>query len=57
MTLNLFEHKLMFFFQGVFSTFVLLWAINKVVPIRMDPNEELLGADLMEHKINHNSVN
>jgi hypothetical protein len=22
----------------------------------MDPNEELLGADLMEHRINHNSV-
>jgi ammonium transporter, Amt family len=42
--------------QGVFSTFVLLWIINKIVPIRMDPNEELIGADLMEHRINHTSV-
>lgn len=41
---------------GVFSTFILLWVINKIVPIRMDPNEELLGADLMEHKIYHGQV-
>jgi Amt family ammonium transporter len=41
---------------GILSTFVLLWIINKIVPIRMDPNEELLGADLTEHKINHHSV-
>ncbi|KAG5675103.1 hypothetical protein PVAND_005032 [Polypedilum vanderplanki] len=41
---------------GVLSTFVLLWVINKIVPIRMDPNEELLGADLVEHKINHHSI-
>lgn len=41
---------------GVLTTFILLWIINKIVPIRMDPNEELLGADLTEHKINHNSV-
>lgn len=30
--------------------------INKIVPIRMDPNEELLGADLMEHRIRHNQI-
>ncbi|XP_035900791.1 putative ammonium transporter 2 [Anopheles stephensi] len=41
---------------GVCSTFVLLWLINKVVPIRMDPNEELLGADLMEHRIRHTQI-
>ncbi|CRL04219.1 CLUMA_CG017324, isoform A [Clunio marinus] len=41
---------------GVLSTFILLWVINKIVPIRMDPNEELLGADLMEHRINHTSI-
>lgn len=41
---------------GILTTFILLWAINKIVPIRMDPNEELLGADLTEHHINHGSV-
>jgi ammonia channel protein AmtB len=41
---------------GVLTTFILLWGINKIVPIRMDPNEELLGADLTEHKISHHSV-
>lgn len=34
----------------------LLWCINKVIPIRMDPNEELLGADLMEHRIRHAQI-
>lgn len=41
---------------GIGSTFLLLWVINKIVPIRMDPNEELLGADLMEHRIRHNQI-
>lgn len=41
---------------GVLTTFILLWIINKIVPIRMDPNDELLGADLTEHLINHGSV-
>lgn len=41
---------------GVLSTFILLYFINKFIPIRMDPNEELLGADLVEHHVNHNSV-
>lgn len=30
--------------------------INKLIPIRMDPNEELLGADLMEHRIRHSQI-
>lgn len=41
---------------GVASTFFLLWLINKIVPIRMDANEELLGADLMEHRIRHSQI-
>lgn len=41
---------------GVCSTFLLLWMINKVIPIRMDPNEEILGADLMEHRIRHTQI-
>lgn len=41
---------------GVCSTVLLLWFINKIIPIRMDPNEELLGADLMEHRIRHSQI-
>lgn len=41
---------------GFTSTFILLWIINKFIPIRMDPNEELLGADLMEHHIRHGQI-
>lgn len=33
-----------------FVTVILLYSINKLIPIRMDPNEELLGADLTEHR-------
>ncbi|XP_055639594.1 putative ammonium transporter 2 isoform X2 [Toxorhynchites rutilus septentrionalis] len=41
---------------SICTTFALLWIINKIVPIRMDPNEELLGADLMEHRIRHSQI-
>lgn len=30
--------------------------INIIIPIRMDPNEELVGADLMEHRIRHSKI-
>lgn len=48
--------KIDYFFQGILSTAIMLWIINLFIPIRMDPNEELIGADLCEHKIKHNSV-
>lgn len=38
------------------TTFFLLWIINKVIPIRMSVHEELLGADLTEHKIRHSAI-
>lgn len=41
---------------GVGTTYLLLWCIDKIIPIRMDANEELLGADLMEHRIRHGQI-
>lgn len=41
---------------GFCSTFFLLYIINILIPIRMDPNEELVGADLMEHRIRHTKI-
>lgn len=41
---------------GLCSTFILLYMINIIIPIRMDPNEELVGADLMEHRIRHSKI-
>lgn len=37
-------------------TVILLWLINKVIPIRIDAHSELIGADLSEHKIRHGQV-
>ncbi|XP_004933343.1 putative ammonium transporter 2 [Bombyx mori] len=41
---------------GVLVTMLLLWLIDRVMPIRMDPYNELLGADLTEHRIRHGQV-
>ncbi|XP_066596314.1 putative ammonium transporter 3 isoform X2 [Prorops nasuta] len=39
-----------------FTSIILLWVINKIIPLRMDAAEELLGADLVEHRILHTQV-
>jgi hypothetical protein len=38
-------------FWGFFSTFLLLWFVNKVTPLRMSVEDEILGADYAEHNI------
>lgn len=34
---------------GLISTYPILWTVNKIMRIRMDPKDELIGADLVEH--------
>ncbi|CAH0599758.1 unnamed protein product [Chrysodeixis includens] len=41
---------------GILVTVTLLWVIDKIMPIRMDPYTELLGADITEHRIRHGQV-
>jgi hypothetical protein len=36
---------------AVSTTFLLLWLVNKVTPLRMEPKDEILGADYTEHNI------
>ncbi|XP_011065917.1 PREDICTED: putative ammonium transporter 3 [Acromyrmex echinatior] len=39
-----------------FSSITLLWIIDKIIPIRMAVYEEVLGADLVEHRIRHSKI-
>ncbi|XP_045478924.1 putative ammonium transporter 2 [Harmonia axyridis] len=41
---------------GVISSFFLLWFINLFITIRMEVQDELLGADLTEHFVRHGNV-
>lgn len=41
---------------SIISTAVILWFVNIIVPVRMKEHEELLGADLVEHYIQHKNV-
>ncbi|XP_034951880.1 putative ammonium transporter 3 [Chelonus insularis] len=39
-----------------FSSLILLWIVNKIIPLRMSECEELIGADLVEHRIRHTKI-
>lgn len=41
---------------SVVTTAILLWFVNIILPIRMSEEEELIGADLVEHGINHKGI-
>lgn len=36
---------------GLFMTYPILWIVNKVIPIRMNPIDETIGADFVDHHI------
>ncbi|KXJ70536.1 putative ammonium transporter 2 [Aedes albopictus] len=38
---------------GLLGTWTLLWVLNKFVRVRLTPEEELMGADLSEHDVDH----
>lgn len=38
-------------FWAISVTFLLLWLVNKVTPLRMEAKDEILGADYTEHNI------
>ncbi|KAK9504058.1 hypothetical protein O3M35_010493 [Rhynocoris fuscipes] len=48
--------EILLLLRGKLSSQIIVFSINKVVPIRMTPHEELLGADLAEHLIRHRGV-
>lgn len=37
------------FFWGLLSTYPIIWFVNKIIPIRLDPVDEIKGCDLVEH--------
>lgn len=37
------------FFWGLIVTYPILWCVNKILPIRLQPIDEIKGADLVEH--------
>lgn len=41
---------------GLLGTWTLLWVLNKFVRVRLTPEEELMGADLSEHDVDHARV-
>jgi hypothetical protein len=36
---------------GFFGAFPIIWLTNKIIPLRLDPEEEEIGCDIVEHNI------
>jgi hypothetical protein len=34
---------------GLIITYPILWIVNNIIPIRLDPQDEILGCDIVEH--------
>jgi hypothetical protein len=34
---------------GLLATYPIIWCVNKLIPIRLDPADEILGCDIIEH--------
>lgn len=41
---------------GLLTTWTLLWIINQFVRVKLTPEEEALGADYVEHEVDHARV-
>lgn len=39
------------FLWGLIATYPILWIVNKITPIRLSPQDEVLGCDFIEHYI------
>lgn len=37
------------FLWGLLATYPILWCINKLIPIRLSPEDEIKGCDIIEH--------
>lgn len=37
------------FLWGLIVTYPIIWIVNKVIPIRLEPQDEIMGCDLVEH--------
>ena len=39
------------FFWGLLATYPIIWFVNKLIPIRLSPEDEIKGCDIVEHYI------
>lgn len=37
------------FLWGLIVTYPIIWTVNKLIPIRLEPQDEILGCDITEH--------
>ena len=37
------------FLWGFIITYPIIWIVNQIIPIRLDPQDEILGCDIVDH--------